>query len=117
MIELSRLKHEGGPKGSRKTPSIKQLALIEEERRVVHLKALLRSAADHLEYEVRRVDEGALWAHYAEVHEKEASAKLVAAEFSKSPAEGEYERSVAESKISESAERELQRLKSDVISY
>ncbi|GLB37518.1 hypothetical protein LshimejAT787_0405690 [Lyophyllum shimeji] len=118
VIKLSRQKHKSGTKGSRNTPSLKQLALIEEERKVSRLKALLRSAADHLEHEIRRADEAELRAHLAEIQEREVSAKAVAAESSKSRAEVEHERSVAESRRyqieSESAVRELQRLKADL---
>ncbi|KAF5380375.1 hypothetical protein D9615_004500 [Tricholomella constricta] len=118
VVEFSRMKNKSGAKDSRKMTSIIQLALVEEERQVQHLKALLRNAAGHLEYEIRRADDAELRAHYAESNEKQVSTKLVEAESAILRAEAERERSVSESQQYqielESAERELQCLKIDV---
>ncbi|KAF8070540.1 hypothetical protein FPV67DRAFT_1448272 [Lyophyllum atratum] len=97
VIELSRLKHKSGPKGSRKTPSITQLALVEEERKSRRCRI---TRALTLKSTKNRSPIGS-----------------VTVESSRSQAEGEHERYVAESRRyqigMESAERELQRLKSE----
>lgn len=42
------------------------LVLVEEERQAHHMKAVLRSTGDRLEYEVRRADQAELRAACAE---------------------------------------------------
>lgn len=94
------------------------LALVEEERQVNHLKALLRNASDRIEYEIRRADEAEARADYAEQRAKDVAASVAAAEAAKRQAEVLAEQASSENRRYqmqlESVEQELKRLRADV---
>jgi flagellar biosynthesis/type III secretory pathway protein FliH len=123
ILELSKSKQKGHRRSSRsrerRTPSITTLALVEEERQVNHLKVLLGSASDRLEYEIRRADEAEARAQYAEMRAKDATTQLVAAETAKRGAEAGSQQLSADNKRYqiqfEHLEREMKRLKADIL--
>ncbi|KAG6832631.1 hypothetical protein H0H92_014467 [Tricholoma furcatifolium] len=118
IIELSRLKKQSGGKGLKNVPSIRRLAIEEEEYQLGRLKALLRCAADHLEHEVRRAGEAEVLARYAQSQEKGVRARLETMELAKSRTETELQASVAECQRLQlelqSVERDLQFTKIDL---
>ncbi|KAG6845894.1 hypothetical protein H0H87_000700 [Tephrocybe sp. NHM501043] len=120
IVELAKLKKHGkyGMKGSKKVPSIRRLAIEEEECELGRLKAILRCAADHLERAAQRVGESEALARYAEKQEKEALVKLTAAEVVKTRMETELRESIADSQRYQlelqSADEKLQHLESDL---
>ncbi|KAF8893959.1 hypothetical protein BD779DRAFT_1435577 [Infundibulicybe gibba] len=101
-----------------RSASIIGLALVEEERQANNLKSILRSTTTRLEFEIRRAEDMASRAEYAEMRALDATTKLMSAESARQQAEltgsrlGEevrrYQTQLA------NLERELGRLKSDV---
>jgi chromosome segregation ATPase len=123
VLELSKSRQKDHRRSSRsrerRTPSITALALVEEERQVNHLKALLRSASDRLEHEIRRADEADTRVQYAELRAKDATTQLVGAEAAKREAETRAEQLSAESKRYqmqfERVEREMRCMEADIL--
>ncbi|KAG6842177.1 hypothetical protein C0991_001670 [Blastosporella zonata] len=119
IIELARLKKQGNTtKDSKKVPSIRRLAIKEEEYELGRLKALLKCGADHLEHEARHAEEADVLARYAERQEKQLLAKVTAAELAKYRAETDLQASVADSQEFQlelqRADLKLQRLEADL---
>lgn len=121
IIEMSRARSKGrtrSPRRERRSPSIMTLALIEEERQANHLKALLRSATDRIEYEIRRAEQAEVRAHYAVMREKELEANFATSDHSRRQAEVRAEEATSQGRMYllkvESVEQELKRLRSEV---
>jgi hypothetical protein len=95
------------------------LVLAEEERQTSHLKDVLRSTADQLEYEIRRADDAVGRADYAEMRAKEAFTRVVAAESALHNSEVDSVRLEEELRRyqsqSQAMERELRRLRTDAV--
>jgi len=111
--------HERGQKEPRRkgkdsdTASILTLVLAEEERQAHHLKAVLRTTGDRLDYEMRRADQAELRARTAEGHAREVALRIATAETGRHQAELDAARAREEIKrfqmLSETVERELRR--------
>ncbi|KAG6903021.1 hypothetical protein C0995_007454 [Termitomyces sp. Mi166 len=118
IVELARLKKEHRLKSSSKVPSIRKLAIEEEEYQLGRLKVLLQCSADHLEHAVRRAEEAEVLGRYAESQEKAVLAKLEAMKQAKSHAQAELQTSITDSHRFQlelqSTERDLDRLKNDL---
>ena len=123
VLELSKSKPKGHHRSSRsrerRTPSLTALALVEEERQVNHLKALLRNVTDRLEHELRRADEADTRAQYAEIRARDTTKQLVAAETAQREAEAGLQQSNIDNKKYqiqfERLEREMKHLKADIL--
>ncbi|CCL99868.1 uncharacterized protein FIBRA_01893 [Fibroporia radiculosa] len=100
------------------TSSILTLVLAEEERQAHHLKAILRSTGDRLEFEMRRADQAESRARIAESHAREVALRVAAAETARHQAELDAARAREEIKRYqmqyESAERELRRVETEL---
>jgi hypothetical protein len=117
-------KNRGGHSGSphrehRSSPSIMSLVLVEEERQACHLKDVLRSTGDRLEYEIRRADDAVGRAEYAEMRAKDVFTRVAAMEAALHNAEVQSVRSGEELRKyqmqSQVMERELRRVQADVV--
>jgi hypothetical protein len=124
VLEMSKAAKQKGHRSSRsrerRTPSLTTIALVEEERHVNHLRALLRSASNRLEYEIRRADEAEARGQSAELRAKDITGQLLIAERAKREAETGLQQSNAESRRYqiqlEHMEIEMRRLKADILS-
>lgn len=123
VLELSKAAKQKGHRSSRsrerRTPSLTTIALVEEERHVNHLRALLRSASNRLEYEIRRADDAEARGQSAEMRIKDTTAQLMIAERARREAETGSKQSNAESRRYqiqiEQMEIEMRRLEANTL--
>ncbi|KAG5648526.1 hypothetical protein DXG03_003137 [Asterophora parasitica] len=118
VVEFHRKQNENhnGLKDYRKMTSRMQKNLIEPQEHLVRfLKELLRNAADHLEYEMRRANDAELRAGFAELSAKDVAGKLAAAEGDKARADGAHvaERQLHRTQLEKTRE-ELKGLRRDI---
>ncbi|KAH9937960.1 hypothetical protein B0H21DRAFT_833405 [Amylocystis lapponica] len=101
------------------TASILTLVLAEKERQAHHLKAILRSTGERLEYEIRRADQAETRTRSADDLAQTSSTRVTAAETGRHQAELDAARAREEIKryqiLAETAERELRRAETDVL--
>ncbi|KAF8967848.1 hypothetical protein BDZ97DRAFT_1916433 [Flammula alnicola] len=107
-----------GRRREHRSPLVAAIAIAEEERQANHLKALLRSSGDRLEYEMRRADDATARASFAERQESEALARAKAAEAENERMEIESMRLERDSRNYqiqlEASQRETRRLQDDM---
>ncbi|KAH9943683.1 hypothetical protein B0H21DRAFT_865662 [Amylocystis lapponica] len=101
------------------TASILTLVLAEKERQAHHLKAILRSTGERLEYEIRRADQAETRTRSADDLARTSSTRVTAAETGRHQAELDAARAREEIKryqiLAETAERELRRAETDAL--
>ncbi|KAF8161185.1 hypothetical protein B0H34DRAFT_699808 [Crassisporium funariophilum] len=117
-VKKERRRPSRSPHREHKSDVVIALALAEEERQANHLKALLRSSADRLEYEIRRADEATARADFSERREREAVARATSAEAAKEEKRTESiqaEKDTRSYQVQlEVAQREVRRLQMDM---
>ncbi|EMD37737.1 hypothetical protein CERSUDRAFT_83469 [Gelatoporia subvermispora B] len=98
--------------------SLLTVMFAEEERQTHHLKAVLRSTSERLDYEARRADQAELRARTAETQAHESSTRASNAESARHAAELDTARAREEVKryqlLIEAAERETRRLQAEL---
>ncbi|KAI4521505.1 hypothetical protein K523DRAFT_307073 [Schizophyllum commune Tattone D] len=103
--------------GSSTTSTLMTLVLAEEERQAQHLKTVLRTSSERLEYEMRRADDATSRAHAAEVRAMEATSRATILEAARHQLELDLTRAAETIKRYqlqlETTERELKRVRDD----